>query len=507
MAVRWLLDVRRAAVLAVMLARTLLPPLLLRLRGVREPSAAIGARIRKAFERLGVTYVKLGQFLAMRFDILPEDVCRELARLFDAVPPMSTAIVLQTIEQELGAPAEALFADFNREPLGAASIAQVHRATLRDGTQVAVKVQRPRIQEIFAADIRNLRRLARIGDVFHILGPQSMVEAVQEFERFTSREMNFLTEANTAEKLRANAGPFEDVPRIHRALTTSRVLTMDFIDAPSLSEIIHALEDKAPPRLNLDRAIHNLARACLRQLFVTGFFHADPHPGNILIREDSTVVFVDFGIFGQLSAERREVFATYIESLAVGNVEQSYRYFVQLLEPTAETDLQQLRRDVHAIMRGWYEASREPDTPLAARHLGKYFGEFITAIRDNRVKMGLDTLLFWRALLALDSTALRFEEQFDLLGELRSFFERYRPGPLERVMALLTDRDLAEQIRELVTGAPRQAEQALDDLIVERPLVSIRREVSRAQQKRENGDVRLLAAGLAAAAVLLLLTR
>lgn len=514
---RWLLDVRRFAVLMAMLARTLVPPLLLRMRGVRETPAAIGARVRRAFERLGVTYVKLGQFLAMRFDILPEDVCRELARLFDAVPPMPAAAVLQTIEREFGEPASTLFAEFNEKPLAAASIAQVHRAVLHNGDLVAVKVQRPRISEIFAADIRNLRRLARAGDVLRILGPQSMVEAVEEFQRFTSREMDFLTEANTAEKLRANAGPFEDVPRIYRELTTSRVLTMEFVDAPSLSEIIHALEsgngnDGTPwrdvaPRLDVQQAIRNLANACLRQLFVTGFFHADPHPGNILIREDSTVVFVDFGIFGQLSATRREIFATYIENLALGNIEQSYRYFVRLLEPTSETDTQQLRRDVHAIMRGWYESSRDPDTPLAARHLGRYFGEFITAIRENKVRMGLDTLLFWRTLLALDSTALRFEAQFDLLGELRGFFERYRPTPIERVLTLVTSRELALQVFDLVHSAPGNVQRVLNDAAEDRPLVAVRREISRARIRRENNEARLLAACLAGVAVVLLVLR
>src|ERR1044071_6981695 len=117
-----LLDVRRAAVLMVMLARTLLPSLLLRLRGIREPAAAIGVRLRLAFERLGITYVNLGQFLAMRFDILPEDICRELARLFDAVLPIPTSIVLQTIERELGQPADALFRELSHKPMAAASI-------------------------------------------------------------------------------------------------------------------------------------------------------------------------------------------------------------------------------------------------------------------------------------------------------------------------------------------------------------------------------------------------
>jgi ubiquinone biosynthesis protein len=498
---RGLLDVRRALVLLVTFARTMGPPLLLRLGGKRESAREIGARIRKAFERLGITYVKLGQFLAMRFDILPEEVCRELAKLFDAVPPMKSKVVIETIEHELGKPIGKIFARFNREPLAAASIAQVHRGVLPSGEAVAIKVQRPRIDQIFAADIRNLQRIAHVGDFFRLLGPQSMVDAVNEFERFTSREMDFLIEASTAEKLRANAGPFEDVPRIYRQYTTSRILTMEFIDAPSLSEIIHALEHGETIDIDVQAAIQNLANASLRQLFVTGFFHADPHPGNILIREDGTVVFVDFGIFGQLSRERRETFAMYIENLAMGNVEQSYRHFVRLLEPTSETDPQQLKRDVYAIMRGWYEASRTSASSLAERHLGKYFSEFIEAIRANKVRMGLDTLLFWRALLALDATALRFKARFDLLGQLRTFFERIRPTPIERLIDVMTSTQLAFDVLQLAHDAPGGVSQSIDDVIVERPLVAIRSESAPQQTIRVNNEALLIALPLGAASL------
>jgi ubiquinone biosynthesis protein len=509
---RWLLDLRRAALLTAVFAYTLAPLLLLRLRGKKAAPAAIGARVREAFERLGVTYIKLGQFLAMRFDILPEEVCRELAQLFDKVPPMPYADVVKTVESELGSPPDRIFTDFEIEPLAAASIAQVHRASLPDGTRVAVKIQRPRIQEIFAADIRNLKRLAFFGDALRLLGPQSTRDAVEEFERFTSREMNFLTEARTAERLRANAGPFEEVPRVHRAYTTERVLTLDFVDAPSLAQIVHRLEDGGEETLSdlgvdAQQVIQNLADATLRQLFITGFFHADPHPGNILIRPDGTVVFVDFGIFGQLAPDRRETFATYIEHVSLGNVPESYRHFLRLLEPTAATDPEQLRRDVYAIMQGWYDASRDTATPLAERHLGKFISEFIEAIRRNSVRMGLDTLLFWRALLVLDATALRFKSQFDLLGHLRHFFERERPSPIARIFALVTDTGIVRDAYALARAAPVAARQAIEEAASARPLIAIRPDDAPARAQRENDGARQIAAAAVAMAMLVLLTR
>jgi ubiquinone biosynthesis protein len=409
--------------------------------------------------------------MAMRFDILPEEVCRELARLFDDVPPLTSAAVRKTLEGEFGRPVEDLFSDFDWQCLAAASVAQVHRATKLDGEVVAVKIQRPGIARVFAADIRNFLRAARLGDYLQLLGPQSMVDAINEFARYTLREMDFVIEGQTADRLRRNAGPYDTAPRIHWDLTTTRVLTMEFIEAHKLSDILQLLETgrgeeikSRAPGLDIQQAVRNLSRACLRQLFVTGFFHADPHPGNIFLREDGTVVFVDFGIFGQLTPERRETFASYIENLAMGNVEQSYRHFVRLLQPTAQTEMQQLKSDVHRIMHRWHEASLQPDAALSERHLGTYFSEFIRAIRRNKVQMSMDTLLFWRALLTLDATALRLGKHFDLLSVLREFFQEVRPTPVERIMGLLRDRELAATLVRLKQELPDQTERLAHSL-------------------------------------------
>jgi ubiquinone biosynthesis protein len=429
--------------------------------GRRPTPHMVGARLRAAFQRLGLTYVKLGQFLAMRFDILPEAVCNELAQLFDDVAPVATPALRQAMEEEFGSPVEQVFGSFDWEPMAAASVAQVHRATLASGEAVAVKVQRPGVARIFGADMRNLVRLARLVDGLGLLGAQSIRDAVLEFERFTSRELDFMTEGRTAERVRENAGPHESAPRIFWDYTTSRVLTMELISGHRLSDLIAAQGVPSPDLPDLDRAAFNLAQACLRQLFVTGFFHADPHPGNIFVLDDGSICFVDFGIFGQLSPARRETFAAYIEDVAMGNLASAYRHFMRLLIPTQETDHRRLRADIEAIFSRWRAASLDPDTPLSERHLGKYVGEFIAAIRVHKVRMSLDTLLFWRTLIVLDATALRFRESFDLLDIMRRFFAETRPGLAERVLAALQDRAAALAALQLCREAPERLQQAL----------------------------------------------
>jgi ubiquinone biosynthesis protein len=465
------LDIERALLLIWVLLTTAVPLFLRRLVTRDNEFVLLGARLRRSFQRLGITYIKLGQFLAMRFDLLPQEVCRELAGLFDSVPPMSTDDVRRTLELEFGQPTEKLFSSFDWECIAAASVAQVHRAITREGAVVAVKIQRPRISRIFAADIRNFRRLARLGDYLQAFGPQSIVAAVNEFERYTRREMDFLTEGRTAERLRNNAGPGESAPRVYWELTTTRVLTTELVEGYPLSEIIQLIEagrqaelETIAPGLDFDLALHNFAWACLRQLFITGFFHADPHPGNIFLRKDGTVVFVDFGIFGQLSPQRRETFASYIENLSFGNVAQSYQHFIRLLQPTIHTDLIQLRRDVYGIMRRWHKASQEPGASIGELHLGTYFGEFISAIRRNKVQMSMDTLLFWRAILTLDATALRFGNQFDLLQTLREFFIKTRPSPLERILDLPANKSTAKSFLRLEREAPQEVNVFLDSM-------------------------------------------
>ncbi len=435
-------DLSRVRVVAGLFLRLVAPHLRRRLTGQSIELGAFGAQLRETLQLLGVTYIKLGQFLATRFDIIPEEICKELARLFDEVPAMPASNVRRILEREFARPVEQLFSHFEWTCVAAASVAQVHKAITNEGRVVAVKVQRPGIVELFAADMRFIGQMARIADRLKLLGSQPIAEVLEEFRSYTELEMNFLIEGRTADRLRANAGEFEEIPEVIWALTSKRVLTMNFMEGFPLSQVIEYVESgrtaelkKLAPDLDLEQAVRNLARACLRQLFVTGFFHADPHPGNIILRGDGTVVFIDFGIFGQLSPTQMEDVAGYIEGVATGNVPESYRHFLQLLQTTPETDFDHLKRDMYAMMHTWYEASRDLESSVSERHIGTYINEFIKAIRRNQVRMGYGMILFWRALMTLDSTALRFQQQFDLLNELQSFFVATRYAKLGRYLS------------------------------------------------------------------------
>ena len=421
--------------------------------------------VRRALERLGLTYLKLGQYLAMRLDLLPEELCEELSRLYEDVSPVDFDEVKETVEAELRGPLAQFFLDFHREPVASASVAQVHEARTCTNERVAVKVQRPGIRPIFAADMRNLRRAAVLSDVLGISGTLSVEEIVGEFEKWTARELDFLTEGRTADRLRRNATDQEVVPVVYWKLTTPKVLTMQFIDGMSLGQLIGLVrrgrEDVVKERLPnayLPQAGHNMAYASLHQSLVCGFFHGDPHPGNVIILDDNSVAFVDFGIFGELSDYHREVLAGYIESIAVGNIGEAFRYFSKLSTPTELTDFRAFERDASASIRAWYVASRRPNATFKERHMGTYFGRMLGAVRRHRLRMGMDTLLFWRAMSALDYSALSMSAHFDLLDELRGFFEQIRPGPVERLLNVLNDRHFKTDVAALTTGAPDHME-------------------------------------------------
>jgi ubiquinone biosynthesis protein len=390
-------------------------------------------RLRKVLENLGPTFVKFGQFLAVRFDLLPVEFCYELNNLFENVRKLKYEEIRDMIESELNAPMAKLFSELDPVPIASASMAQVHEARTIAGERVAVKVQRPNIGRLLRTDLRIMQRLAVLCDALRLFGALELANVVAEFMTYTERELDFSREGSTADILRRGATQNEIIPRVYWELTTTRVLTVEFIEGVSLAEIADRVKtgDRAGirarlPEISIELVLHRLAHTFLHQMFVVGRFHADPHPGNILVCRGNKIALVDFGIAGELNPRERGLLAGFMENLAFGNYEESYQSYSQLFSPTEDTDMVAFRRDTLQLMRQWHRLSKDPHIPAELRMAGRFADRMSFIVRRHHMRMSMDTLLFWRTLVILDSSTLRFAAQFDMLSELHQFFVTIR---------------------------------------------------------------------------------
>lgn len=263
------------------------------------------ARLRQALVELGPTFIKLGQFLSVRRDCLPAEIADELALLQDKVPPFSFDLVRSTIESDLGAPPEKVFAEFEREPIASASIGQVHRARLKDGKSVVVKVQRPDLSQRFYQDLGYMRLLARWGLLIRPHGQwDSWIALSDEFGRTLFQEINYIQEGRNADRTRHVLRNHETlrVPRVYWKFTGRRVLTLEYLPGTKISQVAD-LEEQG---LNLAKIGNELVNSYLEQVLMHGFFHADPHAGNLSVDPEGNIIIYDFGMMGEISEAQRE---------------------------------------------------------------------------------------------------------------------------------------------------------------------------------------------------------
>ena len=276
------------------------PPRFLSDEAHRERARNLTARIAS----LGPSFIKLAQVFAIRADIIPQIYVEELSKLHDQVPPFPTPEVRKRIQSELKQPLEAVFDSFNPQPLAAASLGQVHRATYR-GEEVIVKVLRPGVEELVATDVRVVQNLVFVLEQFidhHII--RSTRTIIDEFSRVIAEEMDFLHEADNVERFGDlfRDSDFVIIPRIYREVTTTRILVMQFFEGFRVDEVDKILKHN----INTQQMIENLIEFYGDQLLVHGFFHADPHPGNILIRPDARIVLLDYGMVLEITPELRQ---------------------------------------------------------------------------------------------------------------------------------------------------------------------------------------------------------
>ena len=410
---------------------------------LRRPSPARAQRMQAVLEEVGGLWVKLGQALALRFDILPADYCLQFFQLLNQLKPFSTDEVRSIIERELGRPVDALFRSFDPQPHAAASIGQVHRAVLPDGTPVAVKVQRPRIRELIRADLALMRGLAALIDLTPLFGHTRARALVQEFARWTEEELDYRIEARHAAVLRRNADgdPLERNPRVYPEYTTARVLTLEYLDGIPVIDIVTAirlsdtafLEGLAARGHDPRRLAGHIVWNALNQIYRFGYFHADPHPANLIVLADDAIGYVDFGIVGKLDDQTTDALRHFAQSLFAGHTAAAVGEFMRFLTPSGRTDLRAARRDLIEAMNNYVESARVG--PEGFRLTEDIFEiEMLTVVRSHGMTLNPDAVRYLKAVLTAEAMVKELDPQFDLRSYENRFFGRLME--LEAIEAL-----------------------------------------------------------------------
>ncbi|TDF62551.1 AarF/ABC1/UbiB kinase family protein [Cupriavidus sp. L7L] len=369
-------------------------------------------RLRQMLETLGPAFIKFGQLLSLRRDLLPESYTDELQHLQDNVAVFPGAQARAIIERELATPIGELFAEFDEAPLAAASIGQVHTARLKNGTSVVVKVQRPGIAPIIHTDIRIMRFLARRLEL-HVpesrrFGPSDLVE---EFARCITDELDYHVEARSGDHLRENFVDDADVfvPPIYWDLTSQRVLTMERSRG-------HKLAQQMPTTPSGRRRIaEKLMRCYLKQIFEHGFFHGDPHPGNVFILPDGRLCFHDFGIMGELSAHDQDALAQLILAVSSEEVPWMVDAYFEMGVAAEEVDRRAFTDDVAKALKKYYEAAGK------GYSFSEIVRQFTQLSQRHQIRLPRQFLLVAKAFMAVESQALALDPEFNVLASLHDY--------------------------------------------------------------------------------------
>lgn len=441
----------------------------------RSDPAAEARRLREVFERLGGLWIKLGQLLSLRTDVFSPETCDELSRLQHQVRAFPSALAIAAIERELGSPISRIFGSFEEHPFAAASISQAHRATLPNRRSVVVKVQRPDAQAAFAADLRFLERIVAFQQFFGVGRKAGLKDALWELNEIMREETDYRYEAANLRRMRKSLkahGIF--VPRVYREHSTERVIVMDFIPGVLMSEYIQAKNEDpaaivdwlAENGINPKKVAERLLLSVLRQVLEDNLFHADLHPGNIMLLRDGRIALIDFGTIGRLEPEFLDTYRLTVRAIATRNFTKAADYMLCLCPHLPVVEMSGVRRDLVRCYRQWEGRTHLSGIPYFDRAMSSATTEAGRILANHGIHVSWDMMRIGRTFGTLDASLFHLVPDVDFLKFYGKYFADWRrrhgsvAGTLRRVRTGLGEMaELGHEARSVL--APNLRRQAL----------------------------------------------
>lgn len=385
-----------------------------------------GERIKLALEELGPTFIKLGQILSTRYDLVPEDISSELASLQDDVYEVPIEEIKKIFFEEMNYDIIEMFESFNDKPLAAASIGQVHTAVLKTGESVVVKIQRPNIKKTIVQDIQILKNMAEIiDDNFKNTGTMKATDLIKEFSQSIMRELDYVHEAHSAQKMAINFRKNKNIiiPEIYWNMTSKKIITMENIKGIKVNDkkaIIAKQWDK-------EKISEIIATAFMEQVFLYGLFHGDPHPGNILILEAKTISFIDFGIVGYIDNKMLDFITTTLRATTDKNIDKIIEKLSDIEAITIDTDEIGLRNDIFNIINYYF------DLPMDKIDFAEGLNEFLMVLYKHNLRIPSQLALLMKSMITLEGTLKTLDPKFNLMKISAAILDSVKKKKLEDI--------------------------------------------------------------------------
>ena len=417
----------------------------------------IPIRIRKVFEELGPAYIKLGQMLSTRPDLAGIEIAEELQRLRDNTPITPFDEMKEVIEEELGKPIDEIYEKIDEIPIGSASIGQVYKAKLINGPKVAIKVQKPNSYELIKSDIEIMKFVAAGADTYiHKTRPFNLPAMVEEFEKSIFKELNYLEEVMNMQNLATNFKevPYIVIPKAYTEYCSPKVITMELIDGVELSNLLEG----DYPEIDKKKIANYGVKSYFKQILLDGYFHADPHPGNLIVTEDDKLAYIDLGMMGILNQDFKEELAELILLILAGNTNDIIKQLVymKIITPGQNTD--ELKTDIDDLLNRYYGAD--------LKNMDGAIEDLLNVMVDNNVILPKEFVMIGRGITLIEDTGKKLDPDFNAASELRKLsgkiiLNKYRPERLGKlsIKYLLQLEHLAKDLPETLNSTISKLEE------------------------------------------------